>query len=352
MRDWGGAREVRSEDAFDVAAVHAWLREAVDVPDTPPDVRQFTGGASNLTYVLRYPEFDWILRRPPGGKKPKSGHDMPREYRVHRALGEAGAAVPEMVALCEDESVIGAPFYVMERVEGVIPRKSMPSALRGDAAQTRTVCDSALEQLVALHALDWRSAGIEDLYRGAGYVRRQVDGWSRRYRAAHTWNVPRWTGVMAWLDANCPPDAAPTLVHNDFRFDNLVFDPVDGRVVAVLDWELATIGDPRADLGSSLAYWVNADDDRLMQAVRRQPTHLPGMRTRREVVAYYAEQTGRDVSGMDFFVTLGLFRLAGIVQQIYYRYHNKQTRNPAFRWFWVINHYLHHRAKAAMRGGW
>ena len=346
------AREVRREDAFDVAAVHAWLAASQDLPSALPEVRQFPGGASNLTYLLRYPDRDWILRRPPAGKKPKSGHDMPREYRIQHALAGPYPFVPRMIALCEDDAVLGAPFYVMERVEGVIPRRSMPSALRSDAAATRALCDRFLDGLVALHQVDWQGSGLSDLYRGPGYVERQVSGWCRRYRSARTWHVPTWSGVMAWLEAHVPPDASPCLVHNDYRLDNTVFDAESGAVCAVLDWELATVGDPRADVGNLLAYWVEGGDDRVMQAIRRQPSHLAGMRTRREVVAYLAERSGLDARSMDFFVVLGLFRLAGIVQQIAYRYHHKQTRNPAFRWFWGFNHYLHYRAKRALRGDW
>lgn len=352
----GGAREVRAEDAFDVARVHAWLLEAQvlerSAADTMPEVRQFPGGASNLTYLLRYPDADWILRRPPAGKKPKSGHDMAREYRIQRALAGPFPWVPTMIALCEEDAVLGAPFYVMARVDGVIPRRSMPAALRADAPATRALCDRFLDGLVALHQVDWAGAGLNDLYRGEGYVARQLDGWRRRYAAARTWNVPSWRRTIDWLERHVPADRAPVLIHNDYRLDNTVFDPVTREVRAILDWELATVGDPRADLGNLLAYWVQADDDRIMQGIRRQPSHAPGMRTRREVATYVGERSGFGVEEVEFFVVLGLFRLAGIVQQIAYRYHHRQTRNPAFRWFWVFNHYLHHRAQRAMRGDW
>lgn len=349
------AREVRGEDAFDVAAVDAWLREHAEIADdAPPEVRQFSGGASNLTYLLRYPDRDLILRRPPPGVKARSAHDMGREFRVQQRLAPVFPYVPEMVAFCDDPAVLGSDFYVMARVEGTIPRKQLPDGVAGDPDATRAMCTSIIDRLCDLHAIDPVAAGLADLGKGEGYVARQVDGWSRRYRDAKTWNVPSFERVMGWLDERQPGDVATCVIHNDFRLDNVVLaggrdrnSPM--RVVGILDWEMATLGDPLMDLGGALAYWVEARDGRGMRLLQRQPTDLPGMLTRDEVVAHYAQRTGRDVEDWVFYEVFGLFRLAVIVQQIYQRYHLKQTRNPAFRNFWVAVHYLDRRCRRVIR---
>jgi aminoglycoside phosphotransferase (APT) family kinase protein len=345
-----GARPVRDEDAFDVAAFDGWLRERAADLTGPLEVRQFSGGASNLTYLLRYPERDLILRRPPAGTKAASAHDMAREHRVQSALKPVFPYVPEMVALCQDHAVIGSDFYVMERIPGTIPRKDLPRDIDLPPAAARQLCESTIDRLVDLHGVDPAAAGLADLGKGPGYVRRQVEGWSRRYRAAKTWNVPSFEKVMRWLDANQPADVAACVIHNDYRLDNVVLDPDDPqRIVGILDWEMATVGDPLMDLGGALAYWVEAGDGRLMQMFRRQPTTAPGMLTRAEVVAHYAARSGRQIDNWPFYETFGLFRLATIAQQIYYRYHHKQTRNPAFRHFWLAAHYLDRRCRKVIR---
>lgn len=348
-------REVREEDSFDVMAVASWLRE--NAPpilnmglDSTPRVRQFAGGASNLTYLLAYGDRELILRRPPRGAKAVSAHDMRREYRIQEALEPVYPHVPKMVALCTDEAVIGSDFYAMERIKGTILRGRIPPTLGLDEGSTRQLCLSAIDRLVQLHQVDPAHTGLADIGKGPGYVRRQVEGWSERYRAAHTWNVPSFARVTAWLAERQPQDVAQAIVHNDFRFDNLVLAPEDPtRIVGVLDWELATVGDPLMDLGGALAYWVQADDDRIMRALRRQPTDAPGMLTRKEVVELYRERTGLQVEDWDFYEVFGLFRLATIIQQIYKRYHLRQTRNRAFRHYWLGVRYLDRRCLGIIR---
>jgi aminoglycoside phosphotransferase (APT) family kinase protein len=343
-------RPVREEDAFDVAAVDAWLRAQVpELPGGPPELRQFAGGASNLTYLLRYPGRDLILRRPPRGTKASSAHDMAREHRIQSALA-GHFPVPAMVAFCTDETVLGSDFYVMQRVEGVIPRATMPPEVGTEPRLMRALSERYVDLLAELHALDPVAVGLGELSRGEGYVARQVAGWSERYREAKTWNVPSFERVMRWLGANQPPDVGACVIHNDFRLDNLVLDAHDPlHVRAVLDWELATVGDPLMDLGSSLAYWVQADDGRAARFLGRQPTYLPGMLTRREIVERYCAKTGHDTSRWPFYEVFGLFRLAVIAQQIYYRYHHKQTRNPAFRFFWAAAWLLQRRCRRVIR---
>ena len=349
-----GAAPVREEDAVDVGRVASWLRENASSAtglDGTPEVQQFVGGASNLTYLLRYAGGpasggrDLVLRRPPGGTKARGAHDMRREHDLQAALAPVFPLVPEMVAYCGDEDVVGSEFYVMERVEGTILRRDVPRELGLDHTGVNALCRTAIDTLVALHEVDLEVSGLTRLDRGDGYVRRQVDGWSGRYRRARTPDVGDFEATMAWLDGHQPTDRPHVLIHNDFRFDNLVLDPVDPtRVVGVLDWELATVGDPLMDLGAALAYWVQADDDPAFLEVRRQPTHTPGMLTRAEVVERYATARGLEVTAEQwrFYEVFGAFRLAGIAQQIYYRFHHGQTSNPAYGEFRDVVRFLDH----------
>jgi aminoglycoside phosphotransferase (APT) family kinase protein len=337
-------------EELDVAAVDGWLKAQLPSLQGTPRIAQCSGGASNWTYRLDYANDCLILRRPPEGTKAKSAHDMGREYSIQKALKPVFPYVPEMRAYCVDASVVGAEFYAMQCIDGIIPRKNMPRGLELTREQVRTLCTNALDVLISLHAVDYRAAGLESIGAGAGYIKRQIDGWCKRYADARTWNVPRGTKIMGWLQEHMPAQERICVIHNDFRFDNLVLDTGDPtRVIAVLDWELATLGDPLMDLGNSLAYWVQADDDLISQSTRRQPTHLPGMLTRREVVEYYVSKTGFQAENLGFYEVYGLFRLSGIVQQIYYRYFKRQSRNPSVKNFWLIVHYLHWRARKIMR---
>jgi aminoglycoside phosphotransferase (APT) family kinase protein len=348
-----GTQRVREEDAFDIAAVDRWLRANIAEwawGEGLPDVQQFSGGASNLTYLLRYPDQDLILRRPPVGTKAKGAHDMGREYRIQAALAPVFRYVAPMVAHCSDESVLGSEFYVMERVAGHIPRKDLGIDLRPE--QVRELCSNVLDLFVDLHSVDVAAAGLDQLGKGDGYVARQVGGWTARFEKAKTWNVPSWSKVRSWLDDNQPDDRGAVLIHNDFRFDNIVFDAAEPtRPIALLDWEMATVGDPLMDLGSTMSYWIESDDSAMLQKFRMQPTNLPGMLSRRQAVDYYCERMGFELTDKQwaFYEVFGLFRLAVILQQIYYRYHHKQTTNPRFKNFWVASHVLHHRARQIMR---
>ena len=338
---------VRLEDAFDVGAVHRWLAFVVDGLGSfgPPSVRQFPGGASNLTYLLEYPGLELVLRRPPVGPKAASAHDMGREFRVQRHLKPWFRYVPSVLALCSDRSVIGSPFYVMARVEGTILRGTMPPGLSLPPAAAGALARRAIDCLVELHQVDAVAAGLGDLGRGDGYVGRQVAGWTERYRRARTPNVPDYEAVMAWLARNQPPDRATCLIHNDFRLDNVVLDP-DMGVVGVLDWEMATLGDPLMDVGEALSYWIQADDDETIKLFKRQPSDAPGMPSRAELGAYYCARAGVVVDDWVFYEVFGLFRLAGIMQQIYSRFHHGQTTNPAFRDFWFLVAYLETRCRS------
>jgi aminoglycoside phosphotransferase (APT) family kinase protein len=320
---------LRDEDAFDTKAVHEWLSSTVDGLDGPPDVRQYPGGASNLTYLLSYPDRELILRRPPAGHKAASAHDMRREYTVQKQLKPVYPYVPNVLALCTEPDVIGSDFYVMERIEGVILRGDLPEDITLSPEEASSLAYRVFDRLVELHEVDPEAAGLAGLGKGAGYVERQVRGWSDRYRRSRTPDSPDGEEIMAWLHDNQPGDVRTCVIHNDFRFDNVILDD-ELAVVGVLDWEMATLGDPLMDLAGSLAYWIQADDDDVALMSRRQPSHLPGMPTRRELVAYYCDRMGISADNWLFYDVFGAFRLAVIMQQIYYRFHSGQTHNPAF----------------------
>ena len=335
---------VREEDRFDVSAMHAWLRQHIDEADEP-EVLQFRSGASNLTYLLKYPGRELVLRRPPVGTKAVSAHDMKREFLIQSRLQAVYSLVPAMIALCEDHSIMGSDFYVMERVVGEIFRRDISDEITPQNIEV--MADSLISGLVDLHKVD--ASILSELNKGQGYVHRQVEGWSKRYRNALTDDVPNGEKVMAWLDANQPEDVDSCIIHGDWRIDNVVFDLEHARIAGVLDWELATVGDPLMDLGSALAYWVDRDDEPAFASLRRQPSHLLGMPTREEFVARYLHLSGRRCDDFTFYEVFGLFRLAVIIQQIWARYRAGQTTNPAFAGFGDAVNTLINRAEGKIR---
>ena len=344
-KDGNPAKAVREEDAFDAEAVAEWLEGQGAGVGRIDEVRQFSGGASNLTYLLVAGDRELILRRPPAGRKAAGAHDMGREYRIQSALAPVFPYVPAMVGHCTDESVIGSEFYVMEKVPGLVLRSEFPREVSAEEADA--LCERALDVLVSLHSVEVPAVpALAELGRGEGYVGRQVRGWVGRMADARTDDTGDWSDVVAWIEEHQPADVAQVLIHNDFRFDNLVLDD-DLRVRAVLDWEMATVGDPLMDLSSTLAYWVEAADDELFQLFRRQPTNAPGMWTRDELVERYCARMGFEITPAQrlFYEVFGLFRLAVIAQQIWYRYVHKQTTNESHAVLGQVVAYLEARCR-------
>jgi aminoglycoside phosphotransferase (APT) family kinase protein len=331
---------VRDEDAFHVAKVHSWLSSYTN-ESSLPDVFQFRSGASNLTYLLKYPDRELVLRRPPVGTKAVSAHDMKREFLIQSRLKPVYDLVPTVIALCEDHSILGSDFYVMDRIQGEIFRRDVPETLTKE--DISVMAHSLVSGLAQLHSVD--ASVLNELNKGPGYVTRQVEGWSKRYRNALTDDVPDGEDVMRWLDANRPDDVGSCIIHGDWRIDNMVFDLGQKKLVGVLDWELATVGDPLMDLGSALAYWIDKDDEPMFASLRRQPSHLDGMPTRREFIAKYLELSGRKCDDFTFYEVFGLFRLTVIIQQIWARYKAGQTTNPAFKGFGMGVNILINRAQ-------
>ena len=336
----------RDGEELDAAVIARYLKPHLPHLTGEPSIRQFPGGASNLTYLLSYPEQDLVLRRPPLGKKAKSAHDMGREFLILNKLSDGFPYCPKAYVHCTDPAIIGDEFYVMERVQGIILRKDIPEELNLTPEKTTALCKSFIDKLVDLHQVDYQACGLAELGKPEGYVARQIKGWTDRYEKALTLDAPLWTEVKAWLAENMPADhPKPAIIHNDYRFDNVILDPDNPmQIIGVLDWEMTTIGDPLMDLGGSLAYWIEANDPQPMQLMRQQPSAAPGMLTRQEIVEYYAQQADIDIPNFDFYYSYGLFRLAGIVQQIYYRFYHGQTKDKRFANFVQLNALLEHVA--------
>lgn len=297
----------------------------------PLAVSQFPSGHSNLTYLVRLGNREMVLRRPPFGSQVKTAHDMGREYRVLVKLHAAYPEAPRVLLFCDDVSIVGSPFYLMERIQGIILRKDPPEIRSFTPDIARRLSESFLDNLARLHDLDYQAIGLGDLGKPQGYLQRQVRGWIERYHASRTHDLPEVPRISDWLNQRIPAATQAALIHNDYKYDNLVLDPADlTRVVGVLDWEMSTIGDPLSDLGTALAYWVDANDPEELQSIRTSPSNYPGSLTRAEFAERYARITGRDVSSMAFYLAFARFKVAVIYQQIYYRYQQGLTRDPRF----------------------
>ena len=322
---------VRAGEELDLARLEPFLLRHFPGSAGPLTVQQFPSGHSNLTYLVRLGGREMVLRRPPFGSKVKSAHDMGREYRVLSKLHPAYPPAPQVLLYCEDDSVLGAPFYLMEPVTGIILRREAPAGLELPPETVRRMSEAFTDNLARLHGLDYAAIGLADLGKPEGYLERQVRGWIERYYGSKTHELPEVERIAAWLQAHMPPPIAPALLHNDYKYDNVVLDPGDlAKIVGVLDWEMCTLGDPLSDLGTALAYWVDPGDPPDMQQIRWGPTTLPGSLTRRQVVERYARSTGRDPSHMVFYLAFAYFKVAVIVQQIYYRYHHGLTQDARF----------------------
>lgn len=327
---------VRTDEQFDEGHLAEYLRGKLSGSEQPLTVRQFGGGAANLTYLLDYGTCSYVLRRPPLGSIAPSAHDMAREYRVLSVLHQAFPPAPQTFLFCDDSDIIGAPFFVMERRKGMVVRRTIPEAYQTLDDAPQRMSHALVDTLADLHAVNYHTLGLEDLGKPEGFVSRQIEGWNRRWHKAKLNDLPEMDAVYKWLTGHVPKTSTVTLVHNDYKLDNVMLDPTDpGRVVAVFDWDMCTLGDPLSDLGALLTYWTGPDDPPFMQAIAStfMPIGDPRFLSRAELVARYAERSGRDVSDIRFYHVLGLFRLVVIIAQIYIRYHRGQTQDKRFEAF-------------------
>ena len=337
---------VRTGEELDAKKIEAFLKDNLPEIGGNLHIKQFPSGFSNLTYLIRAGGRDLVLRRPPFGTKAKTAHDMGREYRILSALHPVFPYCPKPLVYTENESVMGCPFYIMEHIPGIILRKDPPKGLTFTPEQARGLCENILDLHCKLHSIDYAGIGLGDFGKPSGYVKRQVEGWSGRYRAALTDDAPDFERVIEWLAEKMPAETKrAAIIHNDYKLDNLVLSPKDPlKIIGILDWEMATLGDPLMDLGSSLAYWVQKDDSQNVQAIRTMATNMPGMLTRNELVDRYAEKSGISIDNFDFYLCFGIFRLAVIAQQIYYRFYHGHTKDARFQMLIFAVHVLEENA--------
>ena len=322
---------VRPGEELDVAKLEPFLRGHFPNETGAMRVEQFPNGHSNLTYAIYLGEKQFVLRRPPFGSKVKSAHDMSREFRVLSKLHASYPPAPEVLLFCDDPAVLGAPFYLMKPIPGIILHRDPPPGLDFSPAIARRLSESFIDNLAVLHRLDYQAIGLADLGKPEGYLQRQVAGWLERYAGSQTQEYPEVKGIADWMTQHIPAAQGAALIHNDYKYDNAVLAADDiAKIVGLLDWEMSTIGDPLTDLGTTLAYWIDTDDPDDLQAIRWGPTNAPGSFTRSQIVDRYAQKTGRDVLNIAFYLTFARFKLAVIVQQIYFRFHQGLTKDQRF----------------------
>ena len=320
---------VRADERFSVERVSEFLRmSGIDVGDL--EVEQFPAGQSNLTYLLRADGWEAVLRRPPLGPIPPRAHDMAREFRILQRLHPSFLLAPEPYVLCEDASVIGAPFYVMERRHGLILDQELPSDWTPHAQLHHQIGESLVRVLVDLHAVDWQAASLGEIGHPEGYMQRQVGGWIERYARSRTDDVAEVEPLSAWLIRELPPSPVATMIHNDYKLNNVLLDSTDPRrVTAVLDWEMSTVGDPLSDVASLLVYWTEPAESEMMGGVK-SVTAEPGFPSRQEIAEWYADLSGRDLSALHWYAAFSYFKVGVICQQIYYRWFKGQTHDERF----------------------
>ncbi len=322
---------VRPDERLDEAAIAAYLRGKLPYADRALTIRQFGGGAANLTYLLDYGEVQYVLRRPPLGAVAKSAHDMGREYKVLSRLHEAFPAAPRALLYSDDGRVLNVPFFIMERKRGIVVRKTIPAPFAEQPDAARRLSRALVDSLAAFHAVDYAAIGLSDLGKPDGFIQRQVEGWYRRWNRAKTEEIEGMDAIYGWLMAHLPPAAPPTLIHNDYKLDNVMFAADDpDRIVAVFDWDMCTLGDPLNDVGALLAYWRDPSDPEWLQAISTMPAGFP---SRAEISAWYGEKSGRSTADINFYHILGLFRVTVIIAQIYIRYQRGQTKDKRFAAF-------------------
>jgi aminoglycoside phosphotransferase (APT) family kinase protein len=336
---------VRAGEDLDIARLQPFLQDRLGETG-PITVEQFPGGHSNLTYLLRLGDCELVLRRPPFGSKVRSAHDMAREFRVLSKLHTAYPLAPKALLYCDDPSILNAPFYLMEPIRGLIIRRDPPPGVPFPPETTGRLSEVFIENLARLHGLDYAAVGLADLGKPQGYLERQVKGWIERYHNSKTHDLPEVDRISPWLLARMPATYESALLHNDYKYDNLVLDPNDAtKIVGVLDWEMCTIGDPLTDVGTALAYWTDPQDPEDFQEIRSAPTTLPGTLPRAQLVERYAAAASRDPGDMIFYLAFARFKVAVIIQQIYYRYAQGLTQDERFA-------VLPKRIHALMRASW
>jgi len=329
--DQAGA--IREGEELDRDKLIQYLEPILGAKASQIEIKQFPGGFSNLTYLLSSGDEKWVLRRPPFGSKVKSAHDMSREFKILSCLQSVFPYGPVPIHFCEDHNVIGCDFYLMNYIEGVVIRREYPAELQLGPDEIRQQLFNFFDVLGDLHSVDLKAAGLDNFGKPVGYVQRQVDGWCRRWADASTPDTVNCDVTMQWLQDNMPAESGKaSVIHNDYKMDNVIFSAENPlQVIGVLDWEMATVGDPLMDLGCTLGYWVQKDDPDFFREFRNMPSDIDGAPTRTEIIARFQQRTGLSVENFPFYFCFGLFRLAVIGQQIYYRYYHGLTQDQRFK---------------------
>ncbi len=323
--------EVRADERFEPKRLEHWLRGRLPDAEGPMRVRQFRGGHANLSYLLRYPEREFVLRRPPLGPVAPSSHDMAREHRVLSALPDAFPLAPRSYVLCDDPAIIGAPFHVLERRPGIVIRTELPEAIRGRPELNRGIGEMIVDVLAALHLVDPAAVGLDGLGHPEGFARRQLEGWTRRWHAAKERENAEFDRVVEWLRQELPDSPTVSLLHNDYKLDTMMVDAANpAQATAVLDWDMCTRGDPLMDLGYLLNFWVEAGDDPAWREAAAMPTWHPGFASRSQAIERYGRRTGFDLERIRWYQVFGIFKLTVVLQQIYIRFVRGQTQDQRF----------------------
>ncbi|MDG2492232.1 MAG: phosphotransferase family protein [Flavobacteriaceae bacterium] len=326
------AKKIRKGEGLDEDALKKYLSEKLKESNGTLHVSQFPSGFSNLTYLISFADKEYVLRRPPFGANIKSGHDMSREFKILSALKGSYDKAPHPILFEEKVGVLDAPFYLMERVQGTILRAGIKEENLPTPKQFKSLSNNFVDTLVELHQLDYKAIGLETLGNPEGYTTRQVEGWGKRYQKSKTSNVETMEKTALWLQENIPPTSGASLIHNDFKYDNLVLTPDENlNIKAVLDWEMTTLGNPLMDLGTSLGYWVHESDPDFIAQNQLSLTSKPGNPSRGELVSLYEKKSGKTIDNIEFYFVFGVFKIAVIVQQIYSRYSQGHTKDPRFK---------------------
>lgn len=324
--------KIRVGEAFEKEALEMYLGKKFELEDVKLEVLQFPSGYSNLTYLIKFNQREYVLRRPPFGAKIKSGHDMSREFKILSILQNNFPKAPKPILFCEDEKIIGSPFYIMERVKGIILRGNMPKNELPKPEKIKEIVYDFITTMTELHSIDYTQDQFSKFGKPEGYVKRQVEGWAYRYEKSKTNNFEGIEKTIKWLCLNYPKHHDTSLIHNDYKYDNLVLSPDDDlKIKAVLDWEMATVGDPLMDLGTTLGYWIHETDPDFIKSNQLNLTTTKGNPKRGELVELYARMTKKDLSKIVFYFIFGLFKIAVIIQQIYYRYKKGFTKDERFK---------------------
>jgi aminoglycoside phosphotransferase (APT) family kinase protein len=341
---------VREDERFDVGKMQQYLANKLPGIDESKklSVRQFGGGAANLTYLLNYQSHEYVLRRPPLGPVAKSSHDMSREYTALSALSSVFPYAPEVYLYNDDLQIIEAPFFIMERKRGIVIRNEFPDRFLKNPNSARQISEALVDALVEFHAIDYKKIGLSGLGKPEGFIERQIDGWYSRWNAAKLDENEQMDEMYQWLKENNPKRTEYALIHNDYKLDNTMYDVNDpSKLVAIFDWDMCTLGDPLSDLGALLTYWSEPSDPPYFQKIAMMPTADIGFLTRKELVHRYTTKSGRSVQDINFYHALGLFRLVVIIAQIYIRFVKKQTKDQRFAGFGQLIPLVIRAARAA-----